>query len=257
MAKLCTPFLKLLRRVVGLASGRVHRVLGEPGRPAPSMARRARRSRGCRAASGRRRRSTREIPRAAPHHLSFPGRPHGGCVRGEYAGPELRCCALRAAIAELRAGWVHGMGPGGRGACALRPRCGCPARRAAGVLGACRGPPRPGFGSGSSAGAPEHRAEEMLRAAGRCRVHPSRPASRCWRLRAPLPGKGPSFWVRVRQHFTWGNSSADLSSMPEEGPSSFGQARSTFMGFEGLETHLLYVGRAPGPSRVCGSLSLR
>lgn len=139
-------------------------------------------------------------------------------------------CALRAAIAELRAGWVHGMGPGGRGACALRPRCGCPARRAAGVLGACRGPPRPGFGSGSSAGAPEHRAEELLRAAGRCRVHPSRPESRCWRLRAPLPGKGPSFWVRVRQHFTWGNSSADLSSMPERGPEFFWPSKEHFHG---------------------------
>lgn len=58
------PFflLELLQRLVGLAGGRVHQVLGEPGRPAPSMALRARRSRGCRAASGRRRRSAREIP---------------------------------------------------------------------------------------------------------------------------------------------------------------------------------------------------
>lgn len=174
-------FLKLLQRLVGLAGRRVHQVLGEPGRPAPLVALRARRSRGCRAASGRRRRSTREIPGVAPHHLPFPRWPHGGRVRGEYAGPELRYGALRAAIAGLRAGWVHGMGPGGRGACALRPPCGCPAQRAAGELGACRGPPRPGSGSG----APEPRAGEMLRVTGRWQG-----ASAASRV--PRPGAGVS-----------------------------------------------------------------
>lgn len=38
---------------------------------------------------------------------------------------------------------------------------------------------------------------EMLPAAGRCRAHPQRSASWCWRLQAPPPGKGLSWWVRA------------------------------------------------------------
>lgn len=226
------PFflLKLLQRLVGLAGGRVHQVLGEPGRPAPSMALRARRSRGCRAASGRRRRSAREIPlitSPSPGVLTV-----AASGVGEYAGPEFRCCALRAAIAGMRAGWVHGMGPGGRGACALRPRCGCPNRRAAGELGSCRGPPRLGSGSssgsGSGVGAPE------LRAGGDvARIGEMQGASAASRVPSPGAGVSGRLYLEkahpfgVRRRFTWINNSADLYFHARAGPSSFGQARGT------------------------------
>jgi hypothetical protein len=148
------------------------------------------------------------------------------------------------------------MVPGGRGACALRPRRCCPAGRAsggragglqrptlAGLRLPCRRPRAQSWGDVARSG-------EMQGASGRV-PRPGACVSRRLYLEKAHPSRSGSDSLSPGE-----TAHLICTSMPERARDTFGQARGTHMGFEGLETHLLCVGRAPVPSRVCGSASL-
>lgn len=208
---------------------------GWPGRPvAPSpwrtgqtrlpMALCARRSRGCRAASWRRN------PRGTSPGLLLTTSPSPGGLTVAASGvskPGRSSAAARSERSSPGCGpwWVDGIGPGGRGVCAIGPRCGCPTSRSAcgRRAGGLQRPTPDRVPAPSARGAAEGvggGVGEMLRAAGRCRVHPQRPASGCWRLQAPPPGKGPSWWDQARQGFTWGDDTAELYFRARKGQAS-------------------------------------